>query len=198
MPPNQVLKVMVRYTLTLDTSKHRCKHIAYWRMLSKWLHKTMLPEIEYEFYVETGKRGNPHAHGWFLVPEGLRSVLVHLLRKYKKEFGFPRNEDNTKKSSSTKGHTWITYSRKEHIYNSKYIFNMNPDTVVLTKKTCLAHFLKRVGKKEKAPNYGGVLDAMFNGHNQQSLKIRRKPKRGTDNEIKEGELPPRGETLTFN
>ncbi len=198
MPQNRVPNIMVTYTLTLDTSKHRCKHIAYWRMLSKWLHSNMLPQIEYEFYVETGKRGNAHAHGWFLIPSALNSVLVHIMRKYDREFGFSRNEDNTKKSNSKNGHTWITYCRKEHIFNSKYIFNKPPETIVLTNQTCLAHFLRRVGKKDRPQNLGGVLDAMFNGHNQQSLKIGRKPKRGTTNESKEGELPPRGETLTFN
>ncbi len=90
------------YLLTLDTKISNWSLRYYHRQLSLFLYSKIPTDIEYLFYVEIGKSGNVHAHGWFESEVGYQSVVGTVLQQYRKRFGLyfhSRKKDVNKISS---------------------------------------------------------------------------------------------------
>ncbi len=80
-------KTRIPYLLTLDPKIANWGLRYFHRQLSLFLYSAVPQTIDYLFYVEIGKSGNVHAHGWFEVPVGHQTVVGVVLRKYRKRFG---------------------------------------------------------------------------------------------------------------
>ena len=133
----QNLRVKVPYTLTVDTRRKNMSLKKYQQLLQVWMYNTSNVPVhfEYEFFVEYGKKGNPHAHGWFMIDEDDTSVLVNVMKKYKRKFGFVSDETNRRKHNNGVGHTWESYSQKEQSKIALHIFNKKTQDI----KICRAN-----------------------------------------------------------
>ncbi len=119
------------YLLTLDTKKHNWNLKKFHKEISLFLYRTTPNYIEYTFYVEVGMKGNPHAHGWFDVPDqGALTVLGCCLRRYKSRFGrFFHSERKSDKSTDV-GAEYLTYCTKDQKRLAEYWKSTVQDIVI--------------------------------------------------------------------
>lgn len=144
------------YLLTLDMRQHTYSLKKYHKELSIFLYKNVPIDFQYTFYVEIGYKGQPHAHGWFTVPDGKTTVLGCVLRKYKSRFGLFFHSVKKHKNGETIGKEYFQYCQKDQQALAVY-WNTTTEDIKVTRETGKTLY-KTQGRKKTV--IGGIVAAL--------------------------------------
>ncbi len=144
------------YLLTLDTQKHNWNLRKYHNELNIFLYKNVPIDFQYTFYVELGLKGQPHAHGWFTVPDGKTTVLGCVLRKYKRRYGLFFHSDRKFKNGSMIGPEYFTYCKKDQEGLAQY-WKTTVEAIEVNRTN--GKGLRKKAKRKKT-KLGGICEAL--------------------------------------